>query len=82
MAPVYLPQFADLAKLLGQMQTALNAYADYLEKNPDDPVVLLKVGKLYKEIDQQQSAITVFEYLLERDPGNKDVRQLLEELTT
>lgn len=82
MTPIYLAQYADLAKLMGQTQTALNAYADYLETAPGDPVVLLKVGKLYKEIEQRESATAVFEYLLANDPENRDARLLLNELVT
>ena len=54
-----------MARLLGQTRTALNAYADYLDKFPDNPEILLKVGKIYKEINQDESAKKVFEYLME-----------------
>lgn len=79
LSPVYLPQYADLAKLLGQTQTALNTYANYLDRFPDDLVVLLKVGKLYKQIEHDDSAASVFRYLLEKDPENGAARQMLEE---
>lgn len=78
-SPVYLPQYADLAKLLGQTQTALNTYADYLDRFPDDSVVLFKVGKLYKENGHDDSAASVFRYLLEKDPANEAARQMLAE---
>jgi tetratricopeptide (TPR) repeat protein len=81
LSPIYLPQYAELARLLGQTRTALNAYADYLDKFPDNPEILLKVGKIYKDIHQDESAKKVFEYLLKINPDNTGVRQLLDEVT-
>lgn len=76
-SPVYLSQYADLARLLGQTKTALDAYADYLEKFPNDSVVLLKVGQLYEQQGQHEFAKTVFEHLLNQDPKNEEARNAL-----
>lgn len=76
-SPGYLPQYAELAKTMGQIQTALNAYADYLDRFPDDVTVLLKVGRLYKEIGHDDSAASVFRYLLDKDPDNEAARRML-----
>jgi len=77
-SPVYLAQYADLAKMLGQTRTALDAYANYLEQFPDDSMVLLKVGQLYQQQGQHESAQTVFQHILNQDPANEAARKALE----
>lgn len=80
-SPVYLSQYADLAAILGQTKTALDAYADYLEHCPDDPVVLLKVGKIYQKIGQGEFASSVFNHILQIDPLNDSAKIALNSLT-
>lgn len=77
-SPAYLPQYADLAHLLGQTRTALDAYADYLERFPEDPVVLFKVGKIYEQLGHWESAATIFRHILQQDPDNTAARISLE----
>lgn len=74
----YLSQYADLAKILGQTKTALDAYADYLEQFPDDSMVLIKVGQLYQQQEQHEFALTVFQHLLDKDPKNEVARKYFE----
>jgi tetratricopeptide (TPR) repeat protein len=80
LSPVYIPQYADLLRVVGEPGQALDRYADYLEKIPDDPLVLMKVGKLYRELGMGEEALTVFRYLLEKDPQSRTYRQLITEL--
>ena len=77
-SPSYLSQYADLAKILGQTKTALDAYADYLEQFPDDSMVLIKVGQLYQQQEQHEFALTVFQHLLDKDPKNEVARKYFE----
>ena len=79
-SPVYLPQYADLLKLLGDTKQALDLYANYLDKIPGDPLVLMRVGKLYQELGMNQEALTVFRYLCEQDPSDSLFRTLVEKL--
>lgn len=79
-SPVYLPQYADLLKLLGNTKQALDLYADYLDKIPGDPLVLTRVGKLYQELGMNQEALTVFRYLHEQDPANRLFQTLVKNL--
>lgn len=80
LSPQYLSQYADLARMLGQIKTSLDAYADYLEYFPDDPEVLVKVGKLYQQAGEPDFAVTIFNHLLLKDPGNQAARSLLDDL--
>lgn len=77
-SPVYLAQYADLAKLLGQTKTALDAYADYLERFPDDSMVLLKVGQLYQQQGEHEFAQTVFRHILHLEPDNEAAKKSFE----
>ena len=77
-SPIYLSQYADLAKMLGQTKTALDAYADYLERFPDDSTVLLKVGQIYQKLGQHEFAQMVFQHILGQDPENEAARKALE----
>jgi hypothetical protein len=80
LSPVYLPQYADLLKALGQTDKALGLYADYLEQIPDDLIVLVKVGKIYQDLGMTEEAATVFRYLQDKDPENRSYRSLVEQL--
>ncbi len=80
LSPVYIPQYADLLRVVGEPGQALDRYADYLEQIPDDPLVLMKVGKLYQELGMSNEALTVFRYLLEKDPQSRTYQQLIAEL--
>jgi tetratricopeptide (TPR) repeat protein len=77
-SPIFLAQYADLSKMLGQTKTALDAYASYLEHFPDDMVVLFKVGQIYQQEGQAEFARTVFQHILDQDPQNESARQALE----
>jgi tetratricopeptide (TPR) repeat protein len=77
-SPMYLAQYADLANMLGQTKTALDAYADYLERFPEDLMVLLKVGQLYQQLGQHAYAQTVFQHILTQDPENEAAQKSLE----
>ena len=80
LSPVYIPQYADLLRVVGEPGQALDRYADYLEKIPDDPLVLMKVGKLYRELGMTEESLTVFRYLLEKEPQSRTYRQLIADL--
>ncbi|MEZ4483732.1 MAG: tetratricopeptide repeat protein [Syntrophotaleaceae bacterium] len=80
LSPAYLPQYADLVKLLGDTNRALDLYADYLEKVPGDPQVLMRVANLYRELGLTDEALTVFRYLCEQEPDNDLFRSLAAEM--
>lgn len=77
----YLPHYGDLLWILGEHQTSLNLYADYLEQVDTDLSVMLKVGRRYLELDVEEGARMMFEAVLERDSSNRAARQLLSQVT-
>lgn len=82
LSPVYIPQYADLLKLLGDTNRALDLYADYLDIVPNDPTVLIKVGQIYRELGMNDEALSIFRHLHGQDPQNKSYQALAEGLTT
>lgn len=79
-SPVYIPFHADLLRTLGDVQGALEAYADYLEFAPTDIAVLLKLGQLYAAIQVTDGAQICYNTVLEIDPDNVPARRLLQQL--
>lgn len=80
MSPVYEPQYADLLRLSGRLQDAVNAYTDYLQKVPGDLSTMLKLGRLFQDAGVVDSARWAYGYVLEKDPDNKAARGLLQDL--
>lgn len=78
----YLPHYAELMWLLGEQQTALDLYADYLEQVSDDHLVMIKLGKHYAEIGVPDGARLMFETILQQDSSNMSAKKLLAELGT
>lgn len=76
-SPIYLPHYAELLRLLGATCEALDVYADYLAKVPDDIVVMLKLGRLYLELGLGEGAQLMFDAVLEKDPENQAATNLL-----
>ena len=80
-SPVYLPQYADLSRLVGDVQQAVNLYADYLEQVPDDLDTMLKLGAIYKEQGIHDGAEMLIKAVLELSPGHSAAEMFLLELT-
>nr|MDJ0739280.1 tetratricopeptide repeat protein [Gammaproteobacteria bacterium] len=82
MAPAYQPQFAEMLRLTGNPEAAVDVYSAYLSRAPGDHVTLLRLGKLYQTMGSVDAARTAFTYILEQDPDNKAARSLLDGLGT
>jgi len=67
----YLPRYANVLRLQGQTQEAVNTYLDYLDKYPSDLMVWLKFGSFMFDIDQIQAAIDAFSHVIQSDPDNQ-----------
>jgi len=80
LAPVYAPQYAELLRLTGNLQGALQVLTDYLKRAPQDINALLRLGKLFEEMGATDSARWAYDTVLEQDPDNPAARQLLGEL--
>jgi tetratricopeptide (TPR) repeat protein len=80
MNPTYDPQYADLLRLQGEHRKAIDVYTHYLERAPDDLVVMTKLGKLFMQLGVREGARALFGHILRQDPGNEAARYLLAEL--
>jgi hypothetical protein len=72
------PTYAEFLYISGKTEEALEVYADYLGKVPDDLETMLKLGRIYKDLDSREGVKMVTEYVLERDPGNQTAVSLKE----
>lgn len=80
-SPVYLPKYADLLKMTGNVKQAVDLYADYIEQVPDDINVMLKLGEVYKDQGLNEGAEMLFRAVLEINPGNSAAEMFLSSLT-
>ncbi|MDT3274149.1 DUF115 domain-containing protein [Shewanella sp. SP2S2-4] len=76
----YLPHYAQILKLQGKYQQALDYYLNYLEKYPTDIPVLLKFGLFWKDIGQPEQAVSVLTEILTLDPNNFAAQTHLQQL--
>ncbi len=67
----YLPRYANVLRLQGLTQEAVNTYLDYLDKYPSDLMVWLKFGSFMFDIDQIRAAIDAFSHVIQSDPDNQ-----------
>lgn len=80
LSPSYLPQYAELMRITGQVSEAAELYARYLEQVPEDLGTMMRLGKLYQQQGILDGARWAFDYILEREPDNLAARALLDEL--
>ena len=79
-SPVYLLMYGDTLKALGMVDQALEVYADYLEKVPEDQAAMLNLGCYYRELGITDGARLMFTHLLETDPDHRIALMFLAEL--
>ena len=85
LSPAYEPQYAQLLRLAGRIQDAVDVYVDYLKKVPDDQAVMLRLGQLFQEAGALESARWAYDQVLAKDPTHSTALQLrasLEEAQT
>ena len=73
----YKPQYAEMLRLSGQLQSAADVLVDYLEVIPNDFVALLKLGEVYRAMGQEEVSRQVFALVLEQDSTNTAAKALL-----
>ncbi len=81
-SPGYLPQYAELMRITGRMDEAVELYARYLEQVPEDLSTMLRLGRLYQENGVIDGARWAFDYVLEHDPDNRAAHSLRAALPT
>ena len=80
LSPAYSPQYAEMLRLTGDLQAAVDVYSGYLEMAPSDFGAMLKLGRIFQMVGATDSASWAFNYVLEKDPGNQAAQTLLEQL--
>lgn len=76
----YAPQYAELLKLTGDLQGAVDVYANYLENAPNDLGAMLKLGRIFEIAGADDSAAWAYGYILEKDPDHQAAKNLLANL--
>ncbi len=76
-SPIYLQQYAEMLKISGDSQKALEVYADYIEFFPEDLNAYLRAGSIYKELNIEEGAQMMFRHVLTKDPDNQAAHTLL-----
>ena len=79
-SPIYTLQLAELYRLSGKSQEALDTYADYLESNPSDIKAMIKLGMYYIELEILDGAEFIFKHILEHEPANEVAHTYLKKL--
>jgi len=74
----YGPQYARILTLTGQTDEALEIYADYLGKVPDDIDTMLALGRLYRQLNFPDGVAMVVDHVLNRAPDNPQALELRE----
>lgn len=69
-SPEYLPQLGDLYKITKNYEESLEVYTQYLDFNPSDISVLLKMAELYESQDIENGAEFIYETILKIEPDN------------
>jgi hypothetical protein len=67
----YMPQFAHLLRLRGNINASINVYLDYLEQYPDDIVTWVKLGQFMVDVNQIEFAKMAFNNVIDKDSSNK-----------
>ncbi len=80
LSPSHLIKFADLLRLTGQHEKALNTYLDYIEQVPNDINSLFKTGQYYQKLGIEEGAEAMWRQVLQLDPANKAAKKLLASL--
>lgn len=79
-SPSYLPQYADVMRIRGDIAQAAELYTLYLDHAPDDLAIAIRLGRLYQDNNINDVALQIFDYVLNKDPNNQAARQLRQQL--
>lgn len=68
LSPLYLPFYAESARILGQLMIAIDSYNAYIAQFPNDTSVKLKLANLYLENRIPDAAEMMIDHILEQKP--------------
>ncbi len=66
--PIYLPLYAESARILGRLMIAIDSYNNYLSQFPEDLQCQLKLTDLYLENHIPDAAEMMLNHILDRTP--------------
>ena len=81
LSPTYMPQYAELLRLTGKTEQALDEYARYFNFVPNDTRTMFKLARLYRDLGSSDGAQAVLQHILEHEPENETARAMLDELS-
>lgn len=67
--PVYLPLYAEIRRLHGDITIAIDSYSSYIAQFPDDTLVQMKLATLYVECKVYDAADMMLDYILRQKPN-------------
>lgn len=76
-SPVYELQYADMLKISGDIDGALDMYCNYVERFPADIEALIKLVKIYQGLNNLEAVKMVLDFIFEQDPENAVARDIL-----
>ena len=79
---VLAPYYADLLRMTGAREAAINVYKKYLKVVIGDFVTEQKLGKLYGDMGDIKAAQDVFNAILKKDPQNRAALLYLEQYSS
>ena len=68
-SPVYLPYYAESARITGDFMLAIDSYNAYINTFPEDVVAQLKLTNLYLSAEIYDAAEIMLEHILQKSPG-------------
>lgn len=66
--PVYLPFYAEIQRLQGNMLDAIDTYSDYVSQFPADTLAQIKLAMLYIECNSYEGAEMMLNFILSQKP--------------
>jgi hypothetical protein len=82
LSPYYLPFYADLLRISGSVEKAIDTFTSYLQRCPHDMHTMIKLGMLYFQIEAYESAEWVMQHVLSKEPDNKVAEEILSQILT
>lgn len=67
--PLYLPLYAEMQRLHGDVMIAIDAYNNYIGQFPEDTLVQIKLAMLYVEHGIYDAAELMVDYILRQKPN-------------
>lgn len=69
--PFYLPQYASICRLIGNIDEAMDNYCRYVMEFPDDLVKQLELAQIYVQEKDYEKANILVEHVLAKDPNSQ-----------